>query len=136
MVILWKWHKTQNSILISTPCSTHRCRAYIIDRRADEDPQRKTIPLRFLAIRSAMMILPCSMTVAFISRHYESTQNKYYYVGHVYELPELKVLVDAIASSSSYPAKSEELITKLLTPDQFPECREAPSAYLCCGRVV
>lgn len=31
--------------------------------------------------------------------HYESTQNKYYYDGHVYELPELKVLVDAIASS-------------------------------------
>lgn len=28
--------------------------------------------------------------------HYESTQNKYYYDGHVYELPELKMLVDAI----------------------------------------
>ena len=28
--------------------------------------------------------------------HYESTQNKYYYDGHVYELPEFKVLVDAI----------------------------------------
>ena len=31
--------------------------------------------------------------------HYESTQNKYYYDGHIYELPELKVLVDAISSS-------------------------------------
>mgnify|MGYP004490633249 CR=1 FL=1 len=28
--------------------------------------------------------------------HYESTQNKYYYDGHVYELPEFKVLADAI----------------------------------------
>ena len=28
--------------------------------------------------------------------HYESTQNKYCYDGHVYELPEFKVLVDAI----------------------------------------
>ena len=48
--------------------------------------------------------------------HYESTQNKYYYDGHVYELPELKVLVDAIASSKFITQrKSEELITKLLT---------------------
>ena len=45
----------------------------------------------------------------------ESTQNKYYYDGHVYELPELKVLVDAIASSKFITQrKSEELITKLL----------------------
>lgn len=48
--------------------------------------------------------------------HYESTQNKYYYDGHVYELPELKVLVDAITSSKFITQrKSDELIAKLLT---------------------
>ena len=48
--------------------------------------------------------------------HYESTQNKYYYDGHVYELPELKLLVDAIASSKFITQrKSDELIAKLLT---------------------
>lgn len=47
--------------------------------------------------------------------HYESTQNKYYYDGHIYELPELKVLVDAIASSKFITQrKSDELIAKLL----------------------
>lgn len=48
--------------------------------------------------------------------HYESTQNKYYYDGHVYELPELKLLVDAISSSKFITQrKSDELIAKLLT---------------------
>lgn len=48
--------------------------------------------------------------------HYESTQNKYYYDGHIYELAELKVLVDAIASSKFITQrKSDELIAKLLT---------------------
>ncbi len=48
--------------------------------------------------------------------HYESTQNKYYYDGHIYELPELKVLVDAISSSKFITQrKSDELIAKLLT---------------------
>ena len=48
--------------------------------------------------------------------HYESTQNKYYYDGHIYELPELKVLVDAISSSKFITQrKSDELISKLLT---------------------
>lgn len=47
--------------------------------------------------------------------HYESTQNKYYYDGHIYELPELKILVDAISSSKFITQrKSDELITKLL----------------------
>lgn len=47
--------------------------------------------------------------------HYKSTQNKYYYDGHVYELPELKVLVDAIASSKFITQrKSDDLIAKLL----------------------
>lgn len=48
--------------------------------------------------------------------HYESTQNKYYYNGHVYGQPELKVLVDAIAFSKFITQrKREELIIKLLT---------------------
>lgn len=48
--------------------------------------------------------------------HYESTQNKYYYDGHIYELPELKILVDAISSSKFITRrKSDELIAKLLT---------------------
>ena len=33
--------------------------------------------------------------------HYESTQNKYYYDGHTYDLAELKVLVDAISFPGS-----------------------------------
>ena len=48
--------------------------------------------------------------------YYESTQNKYYYDGHIYELPELKVLVDTISSSKFITQrKSDELIAKLLT---------------------
>jgi hypothetical protein ELI_2783 len=48
--------------------------------------------------------------------HYESTQNKYYYDGHAYDLAELKVLVDAISSSKFITQrKSDELISKLLT---------------------
>lgn len=48
--------------------------------------------------------------------HYASTQNKYYYDGHIYELPELKILVDAISSSKFITQrKSDELIAKLLT---------------------
>ena len=47
--------------------------------------------------------------------HYESTQNKYYYDGHLYDL-ELKILVDAISSSKFITQrKSDELISKLLT---------------------
>lgn len=48
--------------------------------------------------------------------HYESTQNKYYYDGHAYDLAELKLIVDAISSSKFITQrKSDELITKLLT---------------------
>lgn len=48
--------------------------------------------------------------------HYESTQNKYYYDGHTYDLAELRLLVDAISSSKFITQrKSDELITKLLT---------------------
>ena len=48
--------------------------------------------------------------------HYESTQNRYYYDGHTYDLAELKLLVDAISSSRFITQrKSDELITKLLT---------------------
>ena len=48
--------------------------------------------------------------------HYESTQNKYYFDGQIYDLAELKVLVDAISSSKFITQrKSEELIAKLLT---------------------
>ena len=48
--------------------------------------------------------------------HYESTQNKYYYDGHTYDLAELKLLVDAISSSRFITQrKSDELISRLLT---------------------
>ena len=48
--------------------------------------------------------------------HYESTQNKYYYDGHAYDLAELKLLVDVISSSKFITQrKSDELITKLFT---------------------
>lgn len=47
--------------------------------------------------------------------HYKSTQNKYYYDGCIYELPELKILADAISSSKFITKrKSDELIAKLL----------------------
>lgn len=58
------------------------------------------------------MLHDCGLDV----EHYESTQNKYYYDGHIYELPELKLLVDAISSSKFITQrKSNELIAKLLT---------------------
>lgn len=58
------------------------------------------------------MLHDCGLHV----EHYESTQNKYYYDGHIYELPELKLLVDAISSSKFITQrKSNELIAKLLT---------------------
>lgn len=41
------------------------------------------------------MLYDCGLHI----EHQESTQNKYYYDGHIYELPELKALVDAISSS-------------------------------------
>ena len=57
--------------------------------------------------------------------HYESTQNKYYYDGHVYELPELKVLVDAIASSKFITQrKSSELIRKLESQASVHQARQ------------
>ena len=58
------------------------------------------------------MLHDCGMRI----EHYESTQNKYYYDGQLYELPELKLLVDAISSSKFITQrKSDELIAKLLT---------------------
>lgn len=59
-----------------------------------------------------VMLHDCGLHI----EHYESTQNKYYYDGHVYKLAELKVLVDAISSSKFITQrKSDELIAKLLT---------------------
>lgn len=59
-----------------------------------------------------VMLHDCGLHI----EHYESTQNKYYYDGHVYKLEELKVLVDAISSSKFITQrKSDELIAKLLT---------------------
>lgn len=46
----------------------------------------------------------------------ESTQNKYYYDGQIFEVPELKILIDAVSSSKFITEqKSEALINKLLT---------------------
>lgn len=59
-----------------------------------------------------IMLHDCGLHI----EHYESTQNKYYYDGQTYDLAELKVLIDAIASSKFITQrKSEELIAKLLT---------------------
>jgi len=45
-----------------------------------------------------------------------STQNKYYFDGRTFDVPELKILVDAVSSSKFITErKSEQLITKLLT---------------------
>lgn len=45
-----------------------------------------------------------------------STQNKYYFDGQLFDIPELKILIDAISSSKFITErKSEELITKLLS---------------------
>ena len=54
----------------------------------------------------------CDMHVDF----HDSTQNLYYFDGQVYETAELKILIDAIASSKFITQrKSDELIAKLLT---------------------
>lgn len=48
--------------------------------------------------------------------YYESTQNKYYFDGHTFDLVELKVLADAISASKFITQhKCDELIAKLLT---------------------
>lgn len=48
--------------------------------------------------------------------HYESTQNKYYFDGHTFDLVELKVLADAISASKFITQrKCDELIVRLLT---------------------
>ena len=58
------------------------------------------------------MLHDCDLQIEVI----RSTQNKYYYDGQLFSVPELKVLVDAISSSKFITEhKSEELINKLLT---------------------
>lgn len=53
----------------------------------------------------------CGLPVDF----HDSTQNLYYYDSRVFELPELKLLIDAVASSKFITQKkSDELIAKLL----------------------
>ncbi len=49
-----------------------------------------------------------------------STQNKYYYDGQAFSIPEMKLLIDAVSSSRFITErKSEELINKLLTLVQY-----------------
>ena len=58
------------------------------------------------------MLHDCDLQIEVI----HSTQNKYYYDGQLFSVPELKVLVDAISSSKFITEReSEELINKLLT---------------------
>ncbi|MDO4939808.1 MAG: WYL domain-containing protein [Lachnospiraceae bacterium] len=58
------------------------------------------------------MLHNCNLQIEVI----HSTQNKYYYDGQLFSVPELKVLIDAISSSKFITKhKSEELINKLLT---------------------
>ncbi len=47
--------------------------------------------------------------------HYESTQNKYYYDGQVYNVSELKTIADSVASSKFITQeKSDEILSKLV----------------------
>lgn len=58
------------------------------------------------------MLHDCDLQVEVI----HSTQNKYYFDGQLFDIPELKLLVDAVSSSKFITErKSEELINKLLT---------------------
>ena len=59
-----------------------------------------------------LMLSNCDLQVEVI----HSTQNKYYFDGQLFNIPELKVLIDAVSSSKFITEhKSEELINKLLT---------------------
>ena len=59
-----------------------------------------------------VMLHDCGLNI----EHYESTQNKYYFDGHTFDLVELKILIDAISASKFITQrKCDELITKLLT---------------------
>ena len=56
-------------------------------------------------------LVDCGMQISY----YESTQNRYYYEGQIYEPYEIKLLVDAVSSSKFITQeKSLELIEKLL----------------------
>ena len=59
-----------------------------------------------------VMLHDCGLHI----EHYASTQNKYYFDGQIYELAELKILIDAISSSKFITQRrSDELIAKLLS---------------------
>ena len=58
------------------------------------------------------MLHDCDLQVEVI----HSTQNKYYFDGQLFSMPELKILIDAVSSSKFITEhKSEDLINKLLT---------------------
>lgn len=58
------------------------------------------------------MLHDCDLQIEVI----RSTQNKYYYDGQIFSVPELKILIDAISSSKFITEReSEDLINKLLT---------------------
>lgn len=58
------------------------------------------------------MLHDCNLQIEVI----HSTQNKYYYDGQLFDIPELKLLIDAVSSSKFITEqKSEALINKLLT---------------------
>ena len=58
------------------------------------------------------MLRDCGLQIEII----HSTQNKYYFDGQLFDVPELKLLIDAVSSSRFITErKSEQLINKLLT---------------------
>lgn len=58
------------------------------------------------------MLHDCDLQIEVI----HSTQNKYYFDGQLFDIPELKLLIDAVSSSKFITEqKSEALINKLLT---------------------
>ena len=55
------------------------------------------------------------ITVGYAIETIRSTQNKYYYSGRLFELPELKLLIDAVESSKFITEKKSRVLTEKLT---------------------
>lgn len=87
------------------PISTHEILKYLKDKHGME-VNRTTLPNDFAMMEQAGI-------------HFEvikSRQNKYYYDGWLFDIPELKILIDAVSSSKFITEKrSKELIKKLVS---------------------
>ncbi len=97
---------------------------YLLQHSDQEHPESTVNLARMLAqeygIKTARNTISNDLTMLVNSGlHIEvtrSTQNLYYYDGSLFELPELKVLIDAISAAKFIPSrKSEELINKVMS---------------------